>query len=117
MRRYLLILLLFVTVGAVARIETHDGHGEKLTMMGTIKTVLPQRIEIETFDQAMMQFKRVWVITDVNTRYVRAKKRLDAEAAQPLEGERVVAVVSSEHTADNSLRLIGLQIELSARKK
>ena len=86
-------------------------------MSGTIKTVLPERIELETFDQTMLQLKRVWVITDDKTQYRRAKKRVDAETAQPVPGERVVAVVMSEHTKDNSLRLVAQKIDLNGPKK
>ena len=111
------LFLLIIGVSALARVEAHDGHGEQVVMTGTIKTVLAERIELETFDQTMLQMKRVWVITDAKTKYVRAKKRVDAQAAQPVPGERVVAVVSREHTEDKSERLIALQIELNAAKK
>lgn len=116
MTKYLLVLFL-CSVSALARIEAHDGHGEKVVVSGTIKTVVAGRIELETFDQTMLQLKRVWVITDANTRYVRARKRVDVETAQPVPGERVVAVVASEHTKDNSLRLVAEQIELNRPKK
>jgi hypothetical protein len=116
MIKHLLVLLL-LSVSGLTRVQAHDGHGERLVMSGTIKTVLSDRIELETFDQAMLQLKRVWVITDAKTKYVRAKKRIDVETAQPVPGERVVAVVSSEHTKDNSLRLVAEQIELKGLKK
>ena len=112
-----LVVLLLLSVSALVPLGAHDGHGEQLVLSGTIKTVLPVRIELETFDQTMLQLKRVWVITNVKTRYVRAKKRVHVETARPLPGERVVAVVSSEHTEDRSERLIALQIELNAAKK
>jgi len=111
------LVLSVLGAGSLARLEAHDGHGETVVMSGTIKTVLAGRIEIETFDQSLLQLKRIWVITDAKTQYRRAKKRMDAESAQPAEGERIVAVVSSEHTKDNSTRLVALQIDLGALKK
>ena len=112
-----LVILLLLSVSALVPLGAHDGHGKQLVLSGTIKTVLPERIELETFDQTMLQLKRVWVITNAKTKYVRAKKHVDVETAQPTAGECVVAVVSSEHTEDKSERLIALQIELNTRTK
>lgn len=116
MIKHLLVLLL-LSVSGLTPVQAHDGHGEKVVMSGTIKTVLSERIEIETFDQTMLQLKRVWIITDDKTQYRRAKKRVGAETAQPVPGERVVAVVGSEHARDNSLRLVAEQIDLNGPKK
>ena len=112
-----LVVLLLLSVSALVPLGAHDGHAEQVVLSGTIKTVLPERIELETFDQTMLQLKRMWVITNDKTQYRRGKKRVDAETAQPAPGERVVAVVTSEHAKDNSLRLVAEKIDLNAPKK
>ena len=97
--------------------SAHDGHGERVVIMGTIQAINADRIQIETRDDATLQMKRVWVITTEKTRYKRGKTRVDADAAELATGERVVAVAMSEHTEDNSPRLFALQIDVSGRKK
>ena len=65
----------------------------------------------------MLQLKRVWIVTNDKTQYRRAKKRVECRGAQPAPGERVVAVVTSEHAKDNSLRLVAEKIDLNGPKK
>jgi hypothetical protein len=112
---------LFCAVAALilgmGAITAHDGHGETLVLTGTIQAISAERIEIEARDEAAMQLKRVWVITTPKTKYKRGKQFVNAKAVELTLGERVTAVVSSEHTDDKSLRLLALQLELNARKK
>jgi hypothetical protein len=117
MNRAIAILMGLVAASGATAASAHDGHGERVVVIGTVQAVNADRIQIETRDDASLQLKRVWVITTEKTTYKRGKARVEADAAQLTTGERVVAVATSEHTEDNSLRLLALQIELGARKK
>jgi hypothetical protein len=117
MTRRTVLLAVAALIGGMRAISAHDGHGETLVLAGTIRAIAAERIEIEARDEASMQLKRVWVITSPKTKYKRGKQFVDAGAAELTLGERVTAVVRSEHTDDKSLRLLALQLELKAKKK
>jgi methionine-rich copper-binding protein CopC len=115
--RALIVLLGLIAACSATVALAHDGHGERVIITGTIQAINADRIQIETRDDASLQMKRVSVVTTKKTRYKRGKARVEADAAQLTTGERVVAIATGEHTQDNSLRLLALQIDLSARKK
>lgn len=109
-------VVLLLGLSALTVAGAHDGHGEQKVMSGTVKTVLPERIEIETFDQNTIQLKRIWIETDAKTKYVRAKTKVDVVDPRPSAGERVTAVVVGEHAKDGSIRFVTRQLELPRRK-
>jgi hypothetical protein len=112
--------VLFVGLAAAYGIPdaiAHDGHGNTVVITGTIQAINSGRILIETRDDVSFQLTRLWVTTTENTRYKRGKAPVEAEAVQLTTGERIVAVVTGEHTEDYSLRLLALQIELSGARR
>ena len=105
-------IVMCLALGAPTGAAAHDGHGERIVVVGTIKHVGAQRIEIETVDQNAMQLKRIWIETDAKTKYVRARKKIDSTDAQLVAGERVTAVITGEHASDGAIRFVTLQLEL-----
>lgn len=93
----------------------HEGHGEISILTGTVRSVAKDRLEIETFDNTLLQRKNVWILLDDKTKLLVGKNRVDT--IELVFGHRVETAVQSEHARDGSIQLRAVQVRLNEPKK
>lgn len=103
------LLLVAVPLGA------HEGHGEISILTGTVRSVANDRLEIETFDDTLLQRKNVWMLLDDKTRLLVGKHQV--KTIELVFGHRVETAVRSEHARDGSTQWRALQVRLNEPKK
>lgn len=109
------VLIAILLLLSMARPGAHDGHGEVSVLNGTVRSVEPDRLEIEARDQITLQLKNVWILLDGKTKLLDGRKRVDT---LPLVfGDRVETVVRSEHGLGNSIRFRATQVRLNQARK
>lgn len=84
-------------------------------MTGTVRTVQKDRIEIETFDDTLLQRRSVWILLDAKTKLLLGKNRVDA--LDLVSGHRVETAVRSEHARDGAIQLRAVQVRVNEPKK
>lgn len=105
----ILLLLPIVPIGA------HDGHGEVSVLIGTVKSVDKDRIQIETLDQTTLQLRNVWILLDEKTKFLIGKNRVDR--LELASGHRIELAARSEHARDGSMLLRAMQVRLNQPRK
>lgn len=104
----LLAALVPLAVGA------HPGH-DPVAVTGTLLRVLPERIEVETYDTTVMQKKTVSIVTDEYTRW-----KLEKKTAKPSDlaaGMSIVVAFTHADLKDGTEGLVALEIRAKELKK
>ena len=104
MARVLLgLLLLLAPVG----VSAHPGH-DPVAVSGTLLRVLPERIEVDTYDTTIMQKRTVSIVTDQDTRW-----KLGRKAVNPTDltaGTPVVVSFTRAEVKDAYRGVVALEI-------
>jgi hypothetical protein len=98
----ILLSMLTLPLGA------HDGHDEVSILIGTVRNVEKDRLEIETLDQTTLQRKNVWILLDKKTQFRVSKRKVDR--LELAFGDRVETAVRSEHGPRDTIELRAVQI-------
>jgi hypothetical protein len=101
----------------VSAAVAHEGGAEMVVITGTVHAIDSNRIQIETRDKVSFALRRMWVITNGNTRYKRGRVSIETEAIRLVPGEQITVVATREYTDDYSLRLVALDIALSGARR
>ncbi len=96
-------------------LAAHPGHDEVTLLIGTVTRIEGERVYLDTFDQASLQRKTVWVVMGEQTKLLLGKKRVDA--LQLAAGQRVESMVRLEDTPDGSTLLRAIQIRFNPPKQ
>jgi hypothetical protein len=104
----LLILLAQVPLGA------HPGH-DPVAVIGTLTRVLPERIEVETYDTTVMQKRTITIMTEESTKWRLGKQPIN-RGELPI-GTPVVVSFSHAELKDGRDGLVAIEIRGREVKK
>lgn len=92
----------------------HPGH-DPIAVSGTLLRVLPERIEVDTYDTTVMQRRTVSIVTDQYTRWKLGKKTVNP--TELAAGTPVVVAFTHAELKDGTDGLVALEIRGREVKK
>ena len=114
MTRALVGLAGLVVLLAPVPITAHPGH-DLVAVTGTLVRVLPERIEVNTYDTAAMQRRTVSIVTDQHTKW-----RLGKKTVNPTElaaGTPVVVAFTHAELRDGTDGLVAPEVRRREAKR
>jgi hypothetical protein len=112
--RTLVGLLGFIVLLAPVVVAAHPGH-DPIAVTGTLLRVLPERIEVDTFDTTSMQKRTMSIVTDEYTKWKLGKKSVDR--TELAAGTPVVVAFTHAELKDGTDGLVALEIRGREVKK
>lgn len=112
--RTILLGLMIAALASLA-LDAHPGHDEVKLLIGTVLRSGNGVVQMETFDPAAMQSKRVAITVDEKTKWLVGKKRGDPQ--ELAIGERVELLVRMDDLPDGTTTLRAVQIKRKEPRK
>jgi hypothetical protein len=109
----LIVLVLAVVLSPVA-VAAHPGH-DPVAFTGTVTRILPDRVEIETFDKSLLQMRRIVASLDAQTKWKRGKQKIDA--SQVAVGASVVITMEPLDAENRATDFRALEVKVNEPKK
>ena len=97
-----------------APIVAHPGH-DPIAVSGTLLRVLPERIEVETFDTSTLQKRTMSIVTDTYTKWKLGKRTV--EPTELAAGTSVVVAFTHAELEDGTDGLVALEVRAREVKK
>ena len=97
-----------------APIVAHPGH-DPIAVSGTLLRVLPERIEVETFDTSTLQKRTMSIVTDEYTKWKLGKKTVDRQ--EVAAGASVIVAFTHAELEDGTDGLVALKVRAREVKK
>ena len=108
------VLLGLLVLLAPLPLAAHPGH-DPIAVIGTLVRVLPQRIDVETYDSTVMRKRTVSIVTDELTKWRLGRKTVPA--GELIAGTPVVVSFTHAELKDGTDGLIALEIRGREVKK
>ena len=112
-RAFVGLLGVIVLLGG-APIVAHPGH-DPIAVTGTLLRVLPERIEVDTFDTSSLQKRTMSIVTDEYTKWKLGKRTVDR--AELAAGTPVVVAFTHAELEDGTDGLVALEVRAREVKK
>jgi hypothetical protein len=103
-----------VVLLAPAPTIAHPGH-DPIAVTGTLLRVLPERIEVDTFDTTSMQKRTVSIATDQYTKWKLGKKTVNP--TELAAGTPIVVAFTHAELKDGTDGLVALEVRAREVKK
>jgi hypothetical protein len=106
---YRLLFRVSLAIGLIAVVATLRAH--TVYYQGTVLTVEPARIHVNTIDEKTKKEERIWFAVDKDTKIKRGEKSVKFDEAAIKRGERIV--VGIEH--EGKVKFVATEIRLAEK--